>query len=241
MKYDKGTFVVVPNLQWLENKPPELQVLFFWICSFANENGQCFPSRRSLAKKSGMSIRTIDKYLLELVELGLIDKTVRNKKGTKENTSNLYQIMLPDALPSATDNTTPSASLIPITIPSINYTHLTNISTNVDVPTKKKSKAQLRLETPFSLEVELRRLYDDKWVGNNIIHNYFRAKKFSFTNYGQFDTEYNQSKPHANKLLGYSSKQINEAMQYCNTNMKDIPWNLSTVVKIISNVVNIKK
>lgn len=109
----------------LEKKPPELQVIFLWICHFANDEGQCFPSRSALAKKCGVSVRTVDKYIIQLIELGLIEKTKRRKRGSVENTSNLYQVVLLSAPPSANNNTTPSAGDIPITISNINYTNLT--------------------------------------------------------------------------------------------------------------------
>lgn len=240
MKYKKGTFVVVPNLDVLEGQPTEVQTIFMWLCTFADDEGQCFPSRSNLAKKCSITTKTLDKYLTQIVELGLLEKTTRKKKGGRENMSNLYQIVVKDSLGRVNDDPTPREGNDPVTISNINYTNL-NIKSGVETPdkeAKKKSKKQLRLEAPFSFEVELKLLRDSTWKPNQIIHNYFVVKKYKFTNYGQFDTEIAQSKNHAIKLEGYSSKQINEAMNYCIDNMKDIPWNLSTVVKIIANVVN---
>jgi hypothetical protein len=137
MKYKKGTFVVVPNLDILDGKPTELQTLFMWLCSYANDDGQCFPSRKALASKCGVTIKTMDKYLNILIELGLIEKTLRKKVGTKENTSNLYQVIVVDIQPSVNDTTTGSHPNDPVTIPSINYTNLTIIQPEV-VPVKEE-------------------------------------------------------------------------------------------------------
>ena len=100
MKYKKGTFVVVPNIDVLDNKPSELQTLFMWICVYSDDDGICYPSRKTLANKCGVSIKTIDKYMKELESLELLQKTLRKKENSKQNKSNLYQICIPDTLPS---------------------------------------------------------------------------------------------------------------------------------------------
>lgn len=94
MKYTKGTFVVVPNKEYLKGKPSEMQTLYFWICSYANEDGQCFPSRTRLAKEVGCNVRTIDKYMKVLIDEGFIIKQIRKVEGGKQNLSNIYTLML---------------------------------------------------------------------------------------------------------------------------------------------------
>lgn len=88
----------MPNLDILESKPPELQTLFMWICVHADEEGVCYPSRRTLSKKCGVGIKTIDKYIKELEKLQILIKTERKKENSKENKSNLYQICEPNTL-----------------------------------------------------------------------------------------------------------------------------------------------
>ena len=92
MKYEKGTFVTVPNREFLKGLTPLTQTLFFWICNYADENGQCFPSRTTLAKNMGSSIKTVDRHLKKLEEVGLVVTTERFEKG--EKITNLYQIMI---------------------------------------------------------------------------------------------------------------------------------------------------
>lgn len=92
MKYEKGTFITVPNKKALAKQPAILQALFMWICSFADENGECYPSRTTLARLICVSAPTIDKYLQELVNIGFITKEERVIEGVQ--TSNLYQIMI---------------------------------------------------------------------------------------------------------------------------------------------------
>lgn len=94
MRYQKGTFVTVPNIQTLEKLPPSAQALFMWLCSYADEQGQCFPSRSVLANNLHCSIRSVDTHLNTLIKQGYIKK--ENRFRDNEQTSNLYQIMLID-------------------------------------------------------------------------------------------------------------------------------------------------
>lgn len=130
MKYKKGTFVVVPNLERLDLLPSTSQALYIWICKYANDDGECFPSRSKLAKHIGCDVRTVDKHINFLIELGFMTKEIRHKKGSKENMSNMYQLQL-IRHPSEVSDTTPSEKNDTVTISSINYTNLTNIQQEV--------------------------------------------------------------------------------------------------------------
>lgn len=128
MQYKKGTFIVVPNTEYLKGKPQALQLLFFWLCYHADENGQCFPSRAKLARAIGCTNKTVDNYIKVLELDGAIQKTVRKIQGKKENMSNLYQILQVEnveTLGGETTDPTPSEPSDPVTIPNLNYTHLT--------------------------------------------------------------------------------------------------------------------
>lgn len=153
MKYKKGSFVVVPNLESIRGKPPEYLSVFFWLCTYSNNDGTCFPSRAKLAKDCGLTDRTVDKYIELLIEDKLIEKKKRKNKTTGEWLSNLYQIMLPQRVAKkktveigniitqgGEDNhSTHSETNIPITIPNINYTNLTISTADAVVKERKKS------------------------------------------------------------------------------------------------------
>lgn len=76
-----------------ENKIFELDIdkhaklLYCALCRYADNNGQAFPSMRRLAKDCSVSKTTVDKYLKELVDKGLIEKLESDKK------FNQYRIM----------------------------------------------------------------------------------------------------------------------------------------------------
>jgi len=91
-KYEKGTFITVPNKHVLSTLDAQSQVLFVWICAYADDDGVCFPSIATLAKNVGASRRTIINRLAVLEGAGLISRTHRAKDNRKQ--TNLYQIML---------------------------------------------------------------------------------------------------------------------------------------------------
>lgn len=102
--YKKGDFFHVPNKNILSGKPSELQCIYFWIISYSDDSGTCFPSRKTLAKNTGTNIKTVDKYIKELEQLGLIRKETRiNELGGK--TSNMYYTDFVD------EDTTPCTDL----------------------------------------------------------------------------------------------------------------------------------
>jgi len=235
MKYKKGTFIVVPNTDSLRGKPTEFLAVFFWLCTYANENGTCFPSRKKLASDCGLSDRTVDKYLAQLVETNLIEKKKRKNKGTNEYTSNLYQILLPQKVakfvlePREDEVGTPSEPNIPITIPSINYTNSTIIQPEVvNESTNKKE--------PFSFIVELEKLRDSSWRPNKILALYMTKKAFTFENQKQMDNEIKINRGVALILNAYKGDRLGRAMDYCEDNFKDVGWNLHTVKKRINTI-----
>lgn len=90
MRYEKGTFTTVPNKYILRGKEPHTQVVYFWICDYADESGLCFPSLSRLAEDAKISRNTAIKAVDELVDLGLLTKHPR-KDGVR-NLTNVYQL-----------------------------------------------------------------------------------------------------------------------------------------------------
>lgn len=92
MKYNKGSFVTVPNKNHLAGLEPYVQSVYFWICSYADEDGTCFPSRTTLAKNAGCSVKSVDRALELLSDRGFLSKKVRSSE--KKKLTNLYQLMI---------------------------------------------------------------------------------------------------------------------------------------------------
>jgi len=93
MKYEKGAFVTLPNIEALRKLSLGARVVFTEICVYADERGQCFPKRKLLADNIQMSMDSVDRFIVELETAGLLTKTKRNREDGSL-TSNLYQIMV---------------------------------------------------------------------------------------------------------------------------------------------------
>lgn len=127
MKYNKGTFVTVPNIESLDKLPPISQALFMWLCKYADEDGLCYPSRKKLASHLCSTVKTVDNHIKLLIDGGFISKTNRKKENTNENTSNLYQVyLIPDR--GEQNTSTRSERNDTVTKPIINSTQLTTIT-----------------------------------------------------------------------------------------------------------------
>lgn len=92
MKYDKGTFTIIPNRELLRGQDPQTQVLYMWLCSYADDKGVCFPSFSRLAKDCGIGRMTVIRRIQKLEDIGLLVKTNRTKDSSK--ISNEYQLVV---------------------------------------------------------------------------------------------------------------------------------------------------
>ncbi len=225
MKYKRGTFVNVPNKNTLLGKPAEMQSVFFWLCAHANDDGVSFPSRKRLASECGVNIKTLDKYLEELILLGMVNKTSRKREGSKENITNLYQIMVVEkdleeekVQPSAENGVTPSPENGAGTISSINYNNLTT-----------------KQEDIFNLEGEIEKLlaYDTYWL--NILGVYLKRKGVDIRSRKQLDVVRGRYVKVAKELTAFDREQIIEKIKECekmvDRDNKPINWTLETVLK----------
>lgn len=93
MQYSEGTFIIVPNKEKIRGLPAHIQTVYLWICSYADEKGECFPSRSRLAQDAGVSTKSIDRAINKLIEINILKKVNRFSAGKREKTSNLYKIL----------------------------------------------------------------------------------------------------------------------------------------------------
>lgn len=73
----------------IENSATRFVLLI--LCNYANENGQCYPSRETIAKKTSLSIRTVQTHLNWLAENGYIkweQQRIKDKQAP-----NVYQLI----------------------------------------------------------------------------------------------------------------------------------------------------
>lgn len=215
-----------------------MQVIYFWIVDHANEFGQCFPGRVTLAKEAGCNVKTVDTYVKRLIEEGFISKQNRKSKGKKGLSSNMYQLLQMDKAE------TEPLPVLPLALTENGSPALTENGA-VTIPNEQYPLTQL-LEPPapttllYSFKESLDKLKVSTWKVNKIIYLYFTRKNFYFDNEKQWRLAYRRCLKPGKLLEGYNSDQLWQTFEYCDTQFKDIPWSLETVVKTISNVVNKK-
>lgn len=118
MKYEKGQFTTVPNIKHLGGLKATTTATYLWICSYADENGQCFPKRKTLAEKIQVDVKTIDRAITELCEIGLLEKS--HKFNGSAQSSNKYQILIKEE---GGRDTTPIGGATPDTQGGRHHTH----------------------------------------------------------------------------------------------------------------------
>lgn len=91
MKYNKGTFITMPNKHILSWQKPIVQCVYMWLCDF-EKDGLCFPSVKTIAKNAWCSDRAVRGAIQHLIKLGILGKAHNIKNNAY--TSNTYHILL---------------------------------------------------------------------------------------------------------------------------------------------------
>jgi hypothetical protein len=132
-------FAIIPN--WLIDQGSANAVKLYgvlWRFADYDTHDNCHPSRPSLAKIMGVSVDTIDRTLAELVELGAITVTKRERENgsSTSNDYTLHTAQMPS--PSRTDAPTPSLTdAAPIPRVSSNQEVLSPPSSDLVAPAPK--------------------------------------------------------------------------------------------------------
>lgn len=93
MKYIAGTFFQIPNKHCLDKLEPTQALLYMWLCFFSDQDGDCFPSIKTLAAKMGRCESYTRKILSKLLKSGLVTSEIR-KRDDGSQSSNIYHISL---------------------------------------------------------------------------------------------------------------------------------------------------
>lgn len=180
MQYEKGQFVTVPNVKHLVGLKGTATAVYIWICSYADQNGVCFPKRKTIAEKIDSDVKTVDRAIMELCERGVLEK--QSRFNGKEQSSNQYQIIIKEEgggdkndAGGETKTTYPQGQKRHTELNPINQTQLTKqrfMEWWGSYPMRRvdKDKCEKKFEK-FSEEVQLqiiadtkkRVLEDDKW------------------------------------------------------------------------------
>ena len=82
----------VQNLAWkVEGRKPSTKFVLIALCDYANKQKfTAWPSHNSIAKRTGLSVSSVQRAIKSLCDLGLLSYRNRYEKGHK--LTNLYQI-----------------------------------------------------------------------------------------------------------------------------------------------------
>ncbi len=140
MKYEKGSFIVVPNRQMLSGMKGPVQAVYLWLCFHSNQDGTCYPSVNTLSREAGVSKKMVNKAIKTLETAGILQKENRENEN-KEKLTNLYTIIIgggdgsestpvaKTTLPRVENAPTPRVENAPRTVSSIKLKELnSNIS-----------------------------------------------------------------------------------------------------------------
>lgn len=81
------------NWAWQQRLAPNLKLILMALSDAADDDGVCWPSVTTLAKKCNVSTRTVRRGLQSLIESGLLDSEPRYRNDGS-NSSNRYRLQL---------------------------------------------------------------------------------------------------------------------------------------------------
>jgi len=105
-KHRPGTFILVHSKYRLLEIDAIGQSVFMWLCNYADATGLCWPSISTLARICRVSKNTIKSRIKRLEQSGLLQKTQRKRPDSKENDTNLYQIIEDNWIPRSQNKST---------------------------------------------------------------------------------------------------------------------------------------
>ena len=248
MKYEQGSFITVPSRNTLRGLHPTAQTIYMWLCSYANETGECFPSRSTLAKDARCSDRTVDEMLEILIEQGLLRKKGR-ADGDKQ-LSNLYTVMICER--GAGGSPPPSRRFAP---PAkevrTNSTHLTQpiegggleirevqVATFGGEDVEDMPKPERVIPFPYSVE-KTREAWSAGEVRLQVLNWYLEKKGLwikcsTLSRLKAIMARHNSSAVRIAKA-GWSPLELNAAYHNCMQNEKmETEWTLETIEKYLT-------
>jgi DNA-binding MarR family transcriptional regulator len=84
-------FAIIPEWVLYSEISPTGKIVYAVLQRYANSENVCFPSRKTISERIHVSIKTVDRALDELEQLGAL-KTVRRMNSDGSFTSNLYHL-----------------------------------------------------------------------------------------------------------------------------------------------------
>ena len=144
--YSTGFGIVPKKLMQDPNLSLQAKGVFSYLATYANRDGDCFPSRELMCSHLNISKDTITKYIKELKEAGYLE--VEQVKNGGKFSHNVYHL---SPYPKNKDTVITDTQNSPLTIPVINNTNNNINSTSKEKQTPKNDKQLEQAEKLWQL------------------------------------------------------------------------------------------
>ena len=85
MENKKSYYAIIPaNVRYDDDLTPNAKLLYGEVTALCNEKGYCWASNSYFAELYGVSIKSVSKWVNQLVEMGYLTSNMIYKKGSKE-------------------------------------------------------------------------------------------------------------------------------------------------------------
>ena len=113
MHFDSDVkFNIVARCVLESELPYRSKVIYSILCGFADSEGKAYPSRSTISKRAKCSIKSVDRSIKELENLGAL-KVIRRKKPDGNNEVNIYTLIRANPVPSDNIDATPNVPAVP--------------------------------------------------------------------------------------------------------------------------------
>lgn len=109
IRSDVGPFAIVPEWMLDADVSDRAVRLYAILARYADADGYCWPSRRTLAERMRCSVDTLDRTVRELVDGGMLTVTVRHDDAG-DRASNGYTVNRIEPAPTRVGSRTPAAT-----------------------------------------------------------------------------------------------------------------------------------
>lgn len=92
-QFKPGTFIIVPNKHKLSDLSMKAIVTWISLCAYADDDGVCYPAKKTLGELVGIGESSVERSLKELVQKGWI-KVKHRKNQDGGLSSNVYTLYL---------------------------------------------------------------------------------------------------------------------------------------------------
>jgi len=75
-----------------EELPARAKIVYMYLKDRCNENGECWPAIKTIAKDTSMSVSTVKRAMVDLIGCGLLTKEFRYRENGS-NSSNRYYVL----------------------------------------------------------------------------------------------------------------------------------------------------